>query len=217
MTQSEENYLKIIYHLSLVSITEISTNAIAEKMETKASSVTDMLKKLAEKELVDYQKYQGVLLTAKGLLTAKMIVRKHRLWEVFLVEKLHFSWDEVHEIAEELEHIKSDKLVDKLDEFLEFPSKDPHGDPIPDKNGRILKIEKQLLSDLEIGEKGICIGVKDSSSSFLQYLDKQKIALGSKITVVEKEPFDNSITIEINEFKLLISSKIANNLFVRKE
>lgn len=217
MTQSEENYLKIIYHLSLVSITEISTNAIAEKMETKASSVTDMLKKLAEKELVDYQKYQGVLLTAKGLLTAKMIVRKHRLWEVFLVEKLHFAWDEVHEIAEELEHIKSDKLVDKLDEFLEFPSKDPHGDPIPDKNGRILKIEKQLLSDLEIGEKGICIGVKDSSSSFLQYLDKQKIALGSKITVVEKEPFDNSITIEINEFKLLISSKIANNLFVRKE
>ena len=216
MTQSEENYLKIIYHLSLVSKTDISTNAIAEKMDTKASSVTDMLKKLAEKELIDYLKYQGVSLTEKGLLTAKMIVRKHRLWEVFLVDKLHFSWDEVHEIAEELEHIKSDKLIDKLDEFLEYPSEDPHGDPIPDKNGKILKIEKQLLSDLEINKKCICIGVKDSSSGFLQYLDKHKIALGSKITILEKESFDNSMTIEIKKNKVLISSKIANNLFVRK-
>ena len=217
MTQSEENYLKIIYHLSLVSKTEISTNAIAEKMETKASSVTDMLKKLAEKELVSYQKYQGVSLTKNGLLTAKNIVRKHRLWEVFLVDKLKFAWDEVHEIAEELEHIKSDNLINKLDEFLEYPTEDPHGDPIPDKNGNIVKIEKQLLSDLKILETGICIGVKDSSSSFLQYLDKQKIALGSNIKVIEKEPFDNSMTIEISEFKILISSKIANNLFVRKE
>ena len=139
MTQSEENYLKIIYHLSLVSKTEIATNSIAEKMETKASSVTDMLKKLAEKKLVSYQKYQGVSLTETGLLTAKMIVRKHRLWEVFLVDKLNFTWDEVHEIAEELEHIKSDELIDKLDEFLDYPSEDPHGDPIPDKNGKILK------------------------------------------------------------------------------
>lgn len=216
MTQSEENYLKIIYHLSLVSKSEISTNAIAEKMETKASSVTDMLKKLAEKELVSYQKYQGVSLTENGLLTAKMIVRKHRLWEVFLVEKLNFTWGEVHEIAEELEHIKSDKLIDKLDEFLEFPSEDPHGDPIPDKNGKILKIEKQLLSDLEINKKCICVGVKDSSSGFLQYLDKQKIALGSKITILEKEPFDNSMTIEIKKVKVLISSKIASNIFIKK-
>lgn len=216
MTQSEENYLKIIYHLSLVSKTEISTNAIAVKMETKASSVTDMLKKLAEKELIDYQKYQGVFLTEKGLLIAKMIVRKHRLWEVFLVEKLNFAWDEVHEIAEELEHIKSEKLIDKLDEFLNFPSEDPHGDPIPDKNGKILKTEKQLLSDLEINKKCICIGVKDSSSGFLQYLDKQKIALGSKITILEKEPFDNSMTIEIKKNKILVSNKIANNLFVKK-
>ncbi len=216
MTQSEENYLKIIYHLSLVFKTEISTNAIADKMETKASSVTDMLKKLAEKELVDYQKYQGVLLTKNGLLIAKKIVRKHRLWEVFLVDKLNFAWDEVHEIAEELEHIKSEKLIEKLDEFLEFPSQDPHGDPIPDKNGNIIKVEKQLLSDLEIDRIGICIGVRDSSVPFLQYLNKQKIALGSKIKVLEKESFDNSMTIEINGFKLLISNKIANNLYIRK-
>ena len=216
MTQSEENYLKIIYHLSLVFKSEISTNAIAEKMETKASSVTDMLKKLSEKELVSYQKYQGVLLTEKGLLAAKMIVRKHRLWEVFLVEKLNFTWDEVHEIAEELEHIKSEKLIDKLDKFLEYPSKDPHGDPIPDKNGLIPKTEKQLLSEIEINKKCICVGVKDSSSEFLQYLDKQKIALGSKITILEKEAFDDSMVIEIKKVKVLISSKIANNLFIKK-
>ena len=216
MTHSEENYIKIIYHLSAVYKSEISTNAIAEKMATKASSVTDMLKKLAEKELVDYQKYQGVSLTKKGLLTAKMIVRKHRLWEVFLVEKLNFAWDEVHEIAEELEHIQSEKLINSLDEFLNFPSKDPHGDPIPDRNGNIIKIEKQFLSELKINENGICIGVKDTSSDFLKYLDKQKIALGSRIKVIDKEPFDNSITIEINEVVILISSKIANNLFVRK-
>ena len=217
MTTSEENYIKVIYHLSLIAKSEISTNAIAEKMATKASSVTDMLKKLAEKELVSYQKYQGVSLTQKGLLTAKMIVRKHRLWEVFLVEKLNFAWDEVHEIAEELEHINSEKLIDKLDEFLEFPSKDPHGDPIPDKNGNIIKVEKHLLSDLKINETAVCIGVKDSSSEFLQYLDKQKIALGSKIKILEKEPFDNSMTIEINNGQIIISSKIAINLFVKKE
>ena len=135
MTFSEENYLKTIYHLTTSLSTEISTNAIAEMMETKASSVTDMLKKLAEKDLVHYKKYQGVFLTPKGKLAAKMIVRKHRLWEVFLVEKLDFSWDEVHEVAEQLEHIQSKKLIDKLDQFLEYPSIDPHGDPIPNAKG----------------------------------------------------------------------------------
>ncbi|MGL2965262.1 metal-dependent transcriptional regulator [Flavobacterium sp. XGLA_31] len=215
MTYSEENYLKIIYHLSVVSKADISTNAIAHEMQTKASSVTDMLKKLAEKELVSYQKYQGVTLTQKGFFAAKMIVRKHRLWEVFLVDKLNFTWDEVHEIAEELEHIQSDKLINKLDEFLDFPSKDPHGDPIPDKNGNIPKVEKQLLSELAINKTGICVGVKDSSTGFLQYLDKQKIALGTQIKVIEKESFDNSLTIEINGNKLLITNKIAGNLFVK--
>jgi len=137
------------------------------------------------------------------------------LWEVFLVEKLDFTWDEVHEIAEELEHIQSDKLINKLDEFLDFPSKDPHGDPIPDKNGNIAKVEKQLLSELDINRTGICVGVKDSSVGFLQYLDKQKIALGSKIKVIEKESFDNSLIIEINENRLLITNKIASNLFIK--
>jgi len=214
MTTSEENYIKVIYHLSLVSPKGVNTNAIAGMLETKASSVTDMLKKLSEKELVAYQKYQGVTLTEKGFLSAKMIVRKHRLWEVFLVEKLNFSWDEVHEIAEELEHIKSEALIDKLDEFLDFPDFDPHGDPIPNRKGEIKKITKLLLSEAELNKEYHCVGVKDSSSDFLKYLDKQKIALGSVLIVKEKESFDDTLTVEINSKEITLSNKIANNLYV---
>ena len=215
MTFSEENYLKAIYHLTVVSSSGVSTNAIAEVMETKASSVTDMLKKLAEKDLVNYKKYQGVTLTNQGKLEAKMIVRKHRLWEVFLVEKLGFSWDEVHDIAEQLEHIKSEKLINKLDDFLGNPTEDPHGDPIPNAQGQIPKIEKQLLSELTEGQKGICVGVKDTSSEFLKYLDKQGIALGSTIEIKGKESFDLSLRIKVDEELLNISNKIASNLFVK--
>ncbi len=216
MTFSEENYLKTIYHLTTFLDSEISTNAIAEKMETKASSVTDMLKKLSEKNLVNYKKYQGVSLTDKGLHSAKMIVRKHRLWEVFLVDKLDFAWDEVHDIAEQLEHIKSEKLINKLDAFLNFPTEDPHGDPIPNAEGMIVKVEKQLLSELTEKQAGVCVGVKDTSSEFLQYLDKQEIALGSKIEVVSKESFDLSLKIKVGHKELMISNKIAANLFVKK-
>lgn len=214
MTFSEENYLKTIYHLTTVLDSEASTNAIAERIETKASSVTDMLKKLAEKGLINYKKYKGVSLTETGRLAAKMIVRKHRLWEVFLVEKLDFSWDEVHDIAEQLEHIQSDKLIDKLDDFLGNPTEDPHGDPIPDSNGRIVKIEKQLLSELTVNQRGICVGVKDTSSEFLKYLDKKGIALGSSIKVLSIETFDQSLRIEVGTKELTISPKIAANLFV---
>jgi DtxR family transcriptional regulator, Mn-dependent transcriptional regulator len=215
MTFSEENYLKSIYHLTTRLDSEVSTNAIAEIMETKASSVTDMLKKLAEKDLVNYKKYQGVSLTDAGKLSAKMIVRKHRLWEVFLVEKLDFSWDEVHDIAEQLEHIKSEKLINKLDDFLGNPTEDPHGDPIPDAQGRIIAIEKQLLSELLTNQSGICVGVKDNSSEFLKYLDKQQIGLGTKIEVVTKETFDLSLKIKVNDAEIAISNKIASNLFVK--
>ena len=215
MTFSEENYLKTIYHLITLSNSEVSTNAIAEMMETKASSVTDMLKKLADKDLVNYKKYQGVLLTDKGNLAAKMIVRKHRLWEVFLVEKLDFSWDEVHDIAEQLEHIKSEKLIDKLDDFLGNPTEDPHGDPIPNAQGKILKIEKFLLSELKEHQKGICVGVKDTSSEFLKYLDKQQISLGSTIEIMAKEPFDLSLKIKVGQLTMTISNKIAGNLYVK--
>ena len=215
MTFSEENYLKTIYHLMSVSDADISTNAIAEKMETKASSVTDMLKKLSEKDLVNYVKYQGVSLTEKGKLAAKMIVRKHRLWECFLVEKLDFSWDEVHEIAEQLEHIKSEKLINKLDDFLGNPTEDPHGDPIPDANGRIIKVEKKLLSEFEKNQIGICVGVKDTSSDFLKYLDKQEIALGSQIEIIEKESFDSSFRIRVGGKEITVSNKIASNIYIK--
>lgn len=215
MTFSEENYLKAIYHLTSSNDTEVSTNGIAEMMETKASSVTDMLKKLAEKDLVNYKKYQGVSLTENGKSAAKMIVRKHRLWEVFLVEKLNFTWDEVHDIAEQLEHIKSEQLINRLDDFLGNPTEDPHGDPIPDANGRIVKIEKQLLSELTENQIGICVGVKDTSSDFLKYLDKQEIALGSKIEFLSKESFDLSVKIKVDSKELSISNKIASNLFVK--
>lgn len=215
MTFSEENYLKAIFHLTTFSATDVSTNAIAELMETKASSVTDMLKKLAEKNLINYKKYQGVSLTENGKLAAKMIVRKHRLWEVFLVEKLDFSWDEVHDIAEQLEHIKSEKLINKLDDFLGNPTEDPHGDPIPNAQGKILKIEKFLLSELNESQKGVCVGVKDTSSEFLKYLDKQKIALGSTIEIIAKESFDLSLKIKVDNQLLTISNKIGSNLFVK--
>lgn len=216
-TSSEENYLKAIYHLGLLSEKGVSTNAIAKKLETKASSVTDMMKKLAEKNVLIYLKYQGVTLTEEGKKTAALIVRKHRLWEVFLVEKLNFNWDEVHDVAEQLEHIKSSKLIDEIDALLGFPKQDPHGDPIPDENGNLHQIEKTLLSSLKLNETGICIGVNDSSSEFLQFLDKLGIALGQKIEVLNKEPFDGSLTIKIEDKTLSISHKIANNLYLQKK
>ncbi len=214
-SQAEENYIKAIYALDTKTNKGVSTNLIAEKMQTKASSVTDMLQKLSDKRLVIYKKYQGAQLSTKGKKIAASVVRKHRLWETFLVNKLNFSWDEVHDIAEQLEHVKSESLIDKLDEFLDYPRVDPHGDPIPDKNGELPSIEKIVLATLQVNESGICVGVLDSSSDFLQYLDKQNIALGQKITVISKESFDDSLTIKVGNRELSISQKIAHNLFIK--
>ncbi|UII77405.1 metal-dependent transcriptional regulator [Flagellimonas sp. HMM57] len=216
MTRSEENYIKTIFHLGGNTTTLVATNAIAEQMETKPSSVTDMAKKLADKEFLNYQPYQGVSLTDFGIKTALSIIRKHRLWEVFLVRKLDFSWDEVHEVAEQLEHIKSEKLIDKLDELLDFPKYDPHGDPIPTKDGIFLERDKQLLSELPINTKGVCVGVKDTSSAFLKFLDKYNIALGKTIEVLEREDFDESLHIKMEGKDLHISHQIASNLYVKK-
>lgn len=214
-TLSEENYLKAIYHLQTISRKGISTNSIAKKLKTKASSVTDMIKKLADKKVLVYKKYQGVTLTDLGNQIATGVIRKHRLWEVFLVDKLNFSWDEVHDVAEQLEHIKSPKLINELDAFLGFPKTDPHGDPIPDKDGEFQKIEKRLLSTIEPSQLGVCIGVKDSSSEFLKYLDKYQISLGQQIKVISKEPFDDSLTILIHDKEITISQKIANNIYIQ--
>lgn len=214
-SQSEENYLKAIHYLEVDTDKGISTNAIAQHLETKASSVTDMIRKLSDKDLVIYKKYYGANLTDFGRQTAVNIIRKHRLWEVFLVDKLNFSWDEVHEVAEQLEHIKSPKLINELDAFLGFPKQDPHGDPIPDKDGNLQQIEKSLLATLRKGDQGFCIGVDDTSSEFLKFLDKQGIALGKHIKVVDIEPFDDSFVIQLNDKTLSISNKIANNLYIQ--
>ncbi|HLS30144.1 MAG TPA: metal-dependent transcriptional regulator [Flavobacteriaceae bacterium] len=213
MTFSEENYLKAIFHLEEDFEDGVPTNALAEMMQTKASSATDMVKRLAEKKLLHYIPYQGVRLTENGEIHAIQVIRKHRLWETFLVEKLSFSWDEVHEIAEQLEHIKSEKLTDRLDKFLNFPKVDPHGDLIPNKKGDFPVINKVRLSECQAGDKGTLIGVEDSKE-FLNFLDNQQISLHDIIEVVGKEEFDNSFTIEINSKIKTVSSKTAESLFL---
>ncbi|GHA45688.1 iron-dependent repressor [Salinimicrobium marinum] len=212
---SEENYLKTIYHLEQAYKEGVSTNALAEGMDTKASSVTDMIKKLSEKSLVKYRKYQGVKLSESGRKTAVEIIRKHRLWEVFLVEKLDFSWDEVHEVAEQLEHIKSEKLIRQLDKFLEFPSRDPHGDPIPNADGKFVVSNQTLLAELQKGNSGIFVGVKDSSAEFLRYLDKIQVSLGKLIKVIDKEDYDQSMIVEVDGLKINISQEVSNNLHIK--
>jgi len=215
MTHSEENYLKAIFHLGEHGIKSVSTNAIAKQMMTKPSSVTDMVKRLSEKGLVRYKKYQGVTLSQLGTKMALSVVRKHRLWEVFLVERLNFAWDEVHEVAEQLEHIESEKLTDRLDALLGFPKYDPHGDPIPNKEGKFYERDKKVLSEVPIAEEGVCIGMKNSSKPFLKFLDNNQIRLGDKITILSREEFDGSLQIKIRDNQLRISNEIAANLYLQ--
>jgi DtxR family transcriptional regulator, Mn-dependent transcriptional regulator len=216
LTQSEENYLKAIYSLSIQGDLAISTNVLAEKVNAKPSSVTDMVRKLSDKKLISYQKYQGCELTSLGKKMALQIVRKHRLWEVFLVRNLNFGWDEVHEIAEQLEHIQSPKLTDHLEEFLGFPKEDPHGDPIPDKNGVFEKVKKSFaLAEMGVGENGIVTGVEDGSSEFFQFLKRYKIELGTKISVLEKFNFDQSMLVLVNKKEISFSSQVVNKISIQ--
>lgn len=212
---TEENYLKIIYHLSLNSESAVQTNAIAERIQTKAASVSDMIKKLADKKLVDYKKYQGVKLTEAGKNAAINIVRRHRLWEVFLVEKLDFKWDEVHDIAEELEHIKSPELIERLDEFLAFPRNDPHGDPIPDKNGKLDNTVFIKLTKLKAGDKGLIMGVSEHSSLFLQHLEKVGLTLGKQIKITEITDFDGSVELNIENKLINVSREVAKHILIK--
>lgn len=212
-SQSEEDYLKALYHLEM-DFDSVSTNSIADYLDMKPSSVTDMLKKLAEKKFIHYQKYKGTSLTKKGKLIALSIIRKHRLWETFLVEKLGFGWDQVHAIAEQLEHIKSEELIENLDNFLGNPKYDPHGDPIPNKDGEIEKMNQKLLVELKASQKGIITGVKKGTASLLNYLDKEKVKLGDSIKVIEILEFDGTYIVEINKRKLTFSEKICQNLLL---
>jgi len=216
LSQSEENYIKAIYGLSENSSASISTNLLADRLSTKASSVTDMLKRLSEKKLLTYQKYQGCNLTDIGLTIALSIVRKHRLWEVFLVDKLQFGWDEVHEIAEQLEHIQSLQLTNKLEEFLGFPKVDPHGDPIPTRDGQIDPCSSSVdLVSCEIGILLVVMGVEDGTPEFLQYLSKIELKLGSTIQILEKLSFDGSIIVEFDNKQVQFSQKVASKIFVK--
>ncbi|WP_229359467.1 metal-dependent transcriptional regulator [Flectobacillus major] len=213
---TEENYLKIIYKLSAETDAEVSTNAVAELTQTKAASVSDMLRKLSEKQLVNYQKYQGVRLTESGRQVALKVIRKHRLWEVFLVDKLGFNWDEVHDIAEQLEHIDSEELVEKLDEFLAYPKFDPHGDPIPDHHGQMPELRYQNLAEIRQGELVLMMGVSEHSSAFLQYLAKCGVNLGSEIKVLEINDFDKSLSVQIAQnIPQFLSHEVAKNLLVK--
>ncbi|MCW5907779.1 MAG: metal-dependent transcriptional regulator [Chitinophagales bacterium] len=214
-TITEENYIKAIFHLSEEGDENISTNGIAKAVNATAASVTDMLKKLKQKKIITYEKYYGVRLTAQGEKIAKSVIRKHRLWEVFLVEKLGYSWDQIHDIAEQLEHIQSDELIDKLEKFLGFPKFDPHGDPIPDASGNMKSQKQYLLSKLQKGYKGTVLGVKDSSSKLLQYLNELEIHLGTGIEIMDIVEFDGSLIIQLNKKKkVTLSKQVAQNIFV---
>ena len=215
---TEENYLKAIFKLEEKARGKITTNAIAELVETATASVTDMLRKLAEKKLLRYEKYKGVSLTAAGKKAAIAIIRKHRLWEMFLVEKLNFKWDEVHEMAEQLEHIVSDELINRLDDFLGNPSTDPHGDPIPNRNGQFQSSKAFPLSDAEGNVTVEIAGVIDHDPSFLQYLDKRGLLPGKKVTVKEIIDYDKSLNILLSRSKdmLHLSHDMAKNILVRR-
>jgi DtxR family Mn-dependent transcriptional regulator len=214
---TEENYVKAIYHLSEGGTRPVLTNEIAEVMNTRAASVTDMIKRLSGKDLVAYEKYHGVTITRNGKARALSVIRKHRLWETFLVSKLGFTWDEVHEVAEQLEHIQSPLLIEKLDSFLRHPAHDPHGHPIPDKNGRIHEDKNHPLAASAKGSQATVCSVADSSASFLQYLDKLGIGIGTGIEIKEKQEFDGSLEVVVDgKRKTTLTRETCENILVKQ-
>lgn len=214
LTLTEENYVKAIYFIQHKNKNgKVSVNEIAERMNTRPATVTDMIKKLSEKELVNYAKYKKLSLTNSGSKIALSILRKHRLWETFLCDTLNFSWDEVHEVAEQLEHIRSQKLIDRLDSFLGFPEYDPHGDPIPNAKGVLPATKAKPLSEIDINTKCTVVTVSDTSKPFLQQLELYNINIGSELTITERMPFDNAIVVKTKKGKSIqLSEKIAENV-----
>ena len=215
ITLAEENYLKAILSISLNEDGKVSTNAIANEIGTSAASVSDMLKKLQEKKLIKYEKYKGVELSESGQNKAINILRKHRLWETFLVNKLGFNWSEVHDVAEQLEHIQSSELIDRLDIFLEHPKFDPHGEPIPSREGEIASTNTTPLNELQVNTKGKIMGVSLDEKDFLDYLTKLNITIGTEITLLEKISFDKSLSIKIANTKQHISNDVAKHLLIK--
>src|SRR6187455_2452780 len=213
---SEENYLKTIFHLQTKD-ENVSTNELAEKLQAKPASITDMMKKLKTRKLVNYQPYQGFRLTPEGKKVALSIIRRHRLWEYFLAEKLKFSWNEVHEVAEELEHVSSKKLIDKLDEYLGFPHCDPHGDPIPDSKGKMKTFNEVPLTDLPLNQPAEVRRVANQSSEMLELLQHKNIGIGSRLEAKKIFDFDHSIEIKIKSTTITISEQLAKNILVSYE
>ena len=212
---SEENYIKAIFHLQHADGT-VTTNELAAELKSKPASITDMMKKLKAKKLVHYQAYHGFRLTNEGKKVALIIIRRHRLWEFFLAEKLKFNWDEVHAVAEDLEHVSSKKLIDKLDEFLGFPRFDPHGDPIPDNNGRVETSKQVCLQNLPVNKPAMVCHVSDQSSEMLELLSHKKIAIGTRLEVKRKFSFDNSLEIKIRQQPSInISEQLSKNIFAK--
>lgn len=211
---SEENYIKAIYHLQKEG--SVTTNELAAELQTRPASVTDMMKKLRTKKLVHYEAYKGFRLTPDGRKLALIIIRRHRLWEFFLAEKLKFSWDEVHAVAEDLEHVSSKKLIDKLDEFLGFPRYDPHGDPIPDASGKIETSKQVCLADLPLNKTALVCYVSDQSTEMLELLSHKKIGIGTRLEIKKKFNFDQSLEIKVRQqTATTISGDLAKNIFVK--
>ncbi len=212
---SEENYIKAVFHLQTANGT-VTTNELARELNTRPASVTDMMKKLKTKKLLHYQPYQGFRLSQEGNKVALGIIRRHRLWEYFLAEKLKFTWDEVHEVAEHLEHVSNKKLIDKLDEFLGFPRVDPHGDPIPDQDGKIETNRQVCLLDLPLNKTAMVCHVSDQSTEILELLKHKKIGLGTRLEVKKKFDFDHSMEIKTGrQPSFTVSEQLAKNIFVK--
>ena len=216
LSKSEENYLKSIFNLSEFGNKKVSTNSISKILNIEPASVTDMIKKLSKKKLIYHERYKGSSISKSGIKIALQIIRRHRLWEVFLHDKLKFKWDQIHELAEELEHVSSDNLIDSLDKFLKYPKIDPHGDPIPNKLGEIDFVDKISIYDLSINEKGIVSRIINEDDEFFNLLKKLDIEIGTEIKMIDKIEYDNSLEILVNNKSVIISKQIASNIKITK-
>lgn len=212
---TEENYLKAIFHL-IDSENQVTVNELSKFLHIKMPSVNSMMKKFADKNWVIYETYKPIKVTDFGRKEAAIIVRKHRLTEMFLVEKMGFGWENVHEIAEQLEHVHSDEFFDKMDEILNYPKVDPHGEPIPDKEGIIINQNLKKLSECKEGDNVILTSVTISTDDFLNYLNQRNLSLGTEILIKKIEKYDASMTIEFLSKEVILSKMVCEKLLVKK-
>lgn len=214
-TLTEENYLKALFHL-VDNEGKVTINELSKFLNVKMPSVNNMMKKFADKSWVIYETYKPLIVTEKGRKEAALVVRKHRLTEMFLVKKMNFGWENVHEIAEQLEHVHSTIFFDKMDEILDYPKFDPHGEPIPDKEGNIIAQDLQRLSNCGVGETVIFASVTLSDDAFLNYLTERKLLLNTKIKIIKIENFDKSVTVEVDGKQEVLSRKATEKILVKK-